>query len=188
MAAEVAKELGFETAEDSALEALADVVRYYVNVVARRAAANCGHAKRHDVALNDLLAAFKQGPAASTSWRELRDFSEKWAPASRRDAGCALPAAKRQRAAYYGALGRGDAPRGPRSVHVPKFLPPFPPAVEEKRARRAAAPGGDPRRAARGDGDVREVEALQLALNRIESVRAGSRSAPIDVEAPGAAK
>jgi len=183
MAAAVAKKLGFETAEDAALEALADVVRYYVNCVARRASSNTRHAKRHDVALNDLLAALAQDPARPVGWRALRDFGAKWrAPAAAR--GACLPAAKRQRAAYYGALGRGDAPVAPRSVHVPKFLPPFPPAVEAARARRSA--GARARPAPPAADDVREVEALQLALNRIEHAAApgSSARAPIDVTEP----
>ena len=185
-ASRVARELGFEYAEDSALEALADVVRYFINHLARRSAANMRHATRSDLALNDVLAALKQAPTCATTWVELNGFAFRpdgsgWrAPASTGGANC-LPAAKRQRAAYYGALGSSDAlPAGPRSVHIPKFLPPFPPKVGAKRKRAHADEG------ARADDPAGEVESLQLALNRIAGARAkrpgGSYGAPIDVE------
>ena len=74
-ASRVARQLGFEYAEDSALEALADVVRYYVNGVARRSAANARHAQRSDLALNDVLAGLRQTPASPVTWAELRDFA-----------------------------------------------------------------------------------------------------------------
>lgn len=184
MASRVAVELGFEYAEDSALEALADVVRYYINHLARRSAANMHHATRSDLALNDLLAAFKQAPAAQTNWKALRDFAFRadgngWkAPAA--NVGSVMPAAKRQRAAHYGSLASRDAPQGPRSVHIPKFLPPFPPKIAAKRKRSRE---DDSEKVDEGNA-VAEAEALQLALNRIGNAKArpGSSYAPIDVE------
>ena len=190
-ASRVARQLGFEYAEDSALEALADVVRYYVNGVARRSAANARHAQRSDLALNDVLAGLRQTPASPVTWAELRDFAFRgdgggWtAPDGGPGGASCLPAAKRRRAAHYGALGAADAPRPPRSVHIPKFLPPFPPkvaAAARRKRDRGDGGGGDDRSPA-------EVEALQLALNRIGGARArdgaaapgSSYGAPIDL-------
>ena len=61
---------------------------------------------------------------------------------------------------------------------MPAFLPPFPPSVAAGRKRRAEDEA--PR------DDVRDVEALQLALNRIDkakkNARPGGEFAPIEVD------
>ena len=216
MASRVAKELGFEAAEETALEALADVVRYHINCLARRAAANARHSRRSDLALNDVLAALRQSPSAPQAWPELRfwrrpsllprrapgmspsarvevqwrdvclleasnrlaagEFAARWRlPATTHKA--TLPAPAPRRPAHYGGLGAADAPAPPRSAHIPAFLPPFPPAVARRKRPAAAEAPRD---------DVRDVEALQLALNRIDKAkkkaRPGGEFAPIEVD------
>mmetsp|Transcript_13277 Transcript_13277/g.40895 ORF Transcript_13277/g.40895 Transcript_13277/m.40895 type:complete len:214 (-) Transcript_13277:26-667(-) len=164
MAARVAQQLGFKSAEESALEALADVCRYYVNTLGRRAAANARHATRSDLALNDVLAALRQSPTAATSWRDLSEFADGWR-APHGATGRTLPAPKRRRFSRYGVLGAASETLAPpRSVHVPRFLPPFPPSVVA-----SAVPESE-----RARDDARDVEGLQLALNRINNVTPGA--------------
>lgn len=165
--ARVCMELGFDTAEESALEAVADVVRYFVSSLARRTHANMIHSQRTTVALNDLLAAFRQVPSAPVSWRALQDFAFRadgrgWNVPSHLVVPV-LPICKRQRVCAKLPVSATEE----RSVHVPKFLPPFPPAYTYRPADDEAKGAARPQAALSDVAIVREREALQLALNRI---------------------
>lgn len=174
--ARVCIQLGFDTAEESALEAVADVIRYFVSTLARRTHANMIHSQRTSVALNDLLAAFRQAPSARVSWRSLQDFAFRadgrgWNLPSHLVVPV-LPVGKRQRV-YNNQLTAVDQDR---SVLIPTFLPPFPPVhtyvTVDETAPSSAIPDAQATSAKHPDM-IREREALQLALNRISRAANG---------------
>lgn len=187
--ARVCVELGFDTAEESALEAVADVVRYFLTSLAGRTHGNMMHSGRTKVALNDVLAAFRQAPSARVSWRSLEDFAFRannrgWNLPCHISAPKLPVTSKRRRACHLGA---GESKR---SKLIPSFLPPFPPAhtyrreQEEEEATTTAPPA---QRVDNGEGSlgdvVREREALQLALNRISRRRRfREENIPLSVE------
>lgn len=199
--ARVCVELGFDTAEESALEAVADVVRYFVSSLAARTHGNMIHSQRTKVALNDVLAAFRQAPSARVSWRSLEDFAFRandrgWNLPSHINAPeLPVPGSQRRKACRLDDDGGGRGEK--RSKLIPSFLPPFPPVhtyrrVEEREeeenvvAQEEKGQTGEAASAAEsgaGTEVVREREALQLALNRISRHRRGDAPIVVDDEA-----
>ncbi|KAJ8598934.1 hypothetical protein CTAYLR_009846 [Chrysophaeum taylorii] len=187
----VCVQLGFESAEEAALEAVADVIRSFVSALAKRTHGNMVHSQRTVVALNDVLAAFRQAPSARVSWRSLERFAFRtdgkgWNLPSHLVVPV-LPASKRQRVVCTpNHIGTNDEER---SSHIPKFLPPFPPAHTYRKPEPSYAiqqPDDDD-----DDDDpnaatvVREREALQIALNRISRTAANGGNPPTEPRRAG---